>query len=55
MRDKPADIYRVFMTGLNGTPMPSFADALTPDIAWDLAHYIMSLGKPAAAAIAAKP
>ena len=53
--DAPSDIYRVFMTGLNGTPMPSFADALTPELAWDLTHYIISLGKPAAAVAAAKP
>lgn len=37
------DIYRVFMTGLNGTPMPSFADALDSAQAWDLVHYIQSL------------
>jgi len=41
--DAPADIYRVFMTGLNGTPMPSFADSLSPDEAWQLVHYILSL------------
>jgi cytochrome c oxidase cbb3-type subunit I/II len=41
--DQGTDIYRVFMTGLNGTPMPSFADALKPDEAWDLVHYIQSL------------
>ena len=44
--DTANDIYRVFMTGLNGTPMPSFADAITADEAWDLAHYILSLGAP---------
>jgi mono/diheme cytochrome c family protein len=38
------DLYRVFMTGLNGTPMPSFVDTITPDEAWDLVHYIESLG-----------
>lgn len=37
------DIYRVFMTGLNGTPMPSFADSVSPAEAWDLVHYIQSL------------
>ena len=40
---EPQDIYRVFMTGLNGTPMPSFADSLTPAQAWDLALYVKSL------------
>ena len=38
-----ADIYRVFITGLNGTPMPSFADSISPAEAWDLVHFIQSL------------
>ena len=38
------DLYRVFMTGLNGTPMPSFADTIKQDEAWDLVHYMQSLG-----------
>jgi cytochrome c oxidase cbb3-type subunit 2 len=41
-----ADLYRVFMTGLNGTPMPSFVDSIAPDEAWDLVHYIQSLAPP---------
>ena len=41
--DNGADIYRVFMTGLNGTPMPSFADSISPAEAWDLVHFIQSL------------
>jgi len=39
----PADIYRVFMTGLNGTPMPSYVDSIKPEEAWQLVHYIRSL------------
>jgi mono/diheme cytochrome c family protein len=41
--DEPERIYATFMTGLNGTPMPSFADSLAPADAWDLTHYILSL------------
>jgi mono/diheme cytochrome c family protein len=41
--DTGPDIYKVFMTGLDGTPMPSFADSIKPDEAWDLVHYIQSL------------
>jgi mono/diheme cytochrome c family protein len=41
--DKSTDIYRVFMTGLAGTPMPTFADSLSPADAWDLVHFIQSL------------
>ena len=38
-----SDIYRVFIAGLNGTPMPSFADSMSPAEAWDLVHFIQSL------------
>lgn len=31
------------MTGLAGTPMPSYADAIEPEQAWDLVHYVLSL------------
>ena len=41
--DTAEDIYRVFMTGLSGTPMPSFSRTIEPDEAWDLVHYIQSL------------
>jgi mono/diheme cytochrome c family protein len=37
------DIYRDFMTGLDGTPMPSFADNITPNEAWDLVHFLRTL------------
>jgi mono/diheme cytochrome c family protein len=41
--DTGADIYRVFITGLSGTPMPSFADSVSTAEAWDLVHFIQSL------------
>src|SRR5580658_4899486 len=41
--DSGPDIYRVFIGGLNGTPMPSFADSISPEEAWDLVHFIQSL------------
>lgn len=37
------DLYRIFMTGLDGTPMPSFQEDLKPDQAWDLVHYLRTL------------
>lgn len=38
------DIYRTFSTGLDGTPMPSYADSLpNDDDRWHLVSYIMSL------------
>jgi mono/diheme cytochrome c family protein len=37
------DLYRIFMTGLDSTPMPSFADNVKPDEAWDLVFYLRTL------------
>ncbi len=31
------------MTGLDGTPMPSFSDNIKPDEAWDLVFYLRTL------------
>ena len=39
----PERIYMIFSTGLNGTPMPSFAQTLTNDQRWDLANYVFAL------------
>jgi mono/diheme cytochrome c family protein len=41
-----ADLYKIFMTGLDGTPMPSFVDNIKPDEAWDLVFYLRSLEHP---------
>jgi mono/diheme cytochrome c family protein len=38
------DIFRTMSTGFNGTPMPSFADSLTPEQRWAITDYIVSLG-----------
>ena len=37
------DIFRTMTTGLNGTPMPSFADALPPEQRWAITDFIDSL------------
>jgi mono/diheme cytochrome c family protein len=42
---RPEDIYRTLMTGLAGTPMPSYADSLEPDQTWDLVYYVLSLSR----------
>jgi mono/diheme cytochrome c family protein len=50
----PGDVYRTFMTGLNGTAMPSYYDIFAePDgenikegDAWNLVSYILSLREP---------
>ena len=59
----PEDIYRTFMTGLNGTAMPSYYDIfaapdgeyIRDDDAWRLVAYILSLRAPSAAAKGARP
>ncbi len=40
---EPLDIYRHVFAGINGTPMPSFKDALKaePDTIWDLVSYVL--------------
>jgi mono/diheme cytochrome c family protein len=37
------DLYKIFMTGLDGTPMPSFGDVIKPEDAWDLVHFLRTL------------
>jgi mono/diheme cytochrome c family protein len=37
------DIFRTLSTGLNGSPMPSFLEALTPEQRWAVTDYIVSL------------
>lgn len=37
------DIFMRFSTGLDGTPMPSYADSLGEEERWALAHYVKSL------------
>lgn len=37
------DLYKIFMTGLDGTPMPSWSDNIKPDEAWDLVFYLRAL------------
>ncbi len=39
----PRNIFREVTTGLNGTPMPSFEDALTDEQRWDVANFVISL------------
>ena len=41
--DSDRAMFRDLMTGLDGTPMPSFSGALKPEEVWDLVHYIETL------------
>src|SRR6202142_1509660 len=38
-----SDLYKIFMTGLNGTPMPSFSDNIKPEEAWNLVFFLRAL------------
>ena len=39
------DVYLRLRAGMSGTPMPSFADAATDADMWDLANFVVSLGR----------
>lgn len=39
----PRDLFRTLITGLGGTPMPSYRDALTDEELWALVYYVDSL------------
>jgi mono/diheme cytochrome c family protein len=42
----PKNIFREVSTGLNGTPMPSFADVLSVEDRWNVANFAISLCPP---------
>ncbi|MBI4487881.1 MAG: c-type cytochrome [Deltaproteobacteria bacterium] len=46
--DRPDDIYRALAAGLDGTPMPSYRDALEGEEIWALAVYVTRLAAPGA-------
>lgn len=39
----PEAIFLVLTTGMEGTPMPSYADSLPEESRWALAHFVLSL------------
>jgi mono/diheme cytochrome c family protein len=41
--DTNREMFRDLMTGLDGTPMPSFTDSMKPDQMWDVVHFIRTL------------
>ena len=43
----PEDIYTRIVTGLDGSPMPAYADKATADELWALTEYVMSLARKA--------
>jgi cytochrome c oxidase cbb3-type subunit 2 len=43
---EPQALFKTIATGLSGTPMPSYSDALEPDEIWALVRYLESLAPP---------
>jgi mono/diheme cytochrome c family protein len=50
---RPGDVFRTLVNGMDGSPMPSFADETTPEQRWDLVQFILSVEKSVAASGAA--
>ncbi len=46
--DNAQDVYLSFATGIDGSPMPSYASKATPQELWALTHYVRSLAARAA-------
>lgn len=40
---KQQDLYRTFVTGLDGSPMPAYEDSLSPEDVYSLVHYLLHL------------
>jgi mono/diheme cytochrome c family protein len=41
--EESSDWYRVLTVGINGTPMPVFGEALTPEQRWEIVAYLQEL------------
>jgi mono/diheme cytochrome c family protein len=44
---RPGDIFRTLVNGMDGSPMPSFADETTDEQRWDLVQFILSVEQSA--------
>lgn len=47
--EEPRDLFRLLVTGIDGTPMPSFFPGLSAEQVWQLAAYTMELRRAASA------
>jgi len=50
---RPGDVFRTLVNGMDGSPMPSFADETTVEQRWDLVQFILSVERTVNAAGAA--
>jgi mono/diheme cytochrome c family protein len=46
---RPGDVFRTLLNGMDGTPMPSFTDGISDEQRWDLVMFVVSLGQAEAA------
>lgn len=46
---RPGDVFRTLTNGMDGTPMPSFAEGMDDAQRWDLVQFILSIGEGAGA------
>lgn len=53
--NQPADIYRLLVTGMNGTPMISYQDTLSPDQCWDIIAFVLSVREPSVPVLGGAP
>jgi len=53
--DRPADIYRILATGMNGTPMISYEHSLTESQRWDVIAFIVGVRLPSAPVLGGSP
>jgi cytochrome c oxidase cbb3-type subunit 2 len=37
------DVFRAMTTGLDGTPMPSYADSMTAEERWAISYHVLAL------------
>ena len=53
--DRPADIYRILATGMNGTPMMSYDQSLTEGQRWDVIAFIVGIRVPSVPVLGGSP
>lgn len=50
---RPGDVFRTLVNGMDGSPMPSFADETTTEQRWDLVQFVLSVERTVGTAASA--
>ena len=53
--DQPSDLYRILTTGMNGTPMINYDQALTENQRWEIIAYIIGVRIPSPPLLGGSP